>query len=150
MTLHKILHQCHKVLRIWCGSFGTKFDSPTPLSLAITKNDQQNSTADCTSIISLRKKLSGKTYSTFSTTKKKNIQSRRIFPLPVPMPLSSSPALLLRIHEQSPPAAETQCKLPATNSNAQECQYPLARCAFHMYVRGEETQKVSICDYSLV
>jgi len=82
--------------------------------------------------------------------KKKIIQSRRIFPLPVPMPLSSSPALLLRIHEQSPPAAETQCKLPATNSNAQECQYPLARCAFHMYVRGEETQKVSICDYSLV
>jgi len=64
--------------------------------------------------------------------------------------LSSS---LLPNHDEPPTTAETQRNLmwlSTTYSSAQKCQYPLPCCVYYMCLRGEEIQKVSNCDYSLV
>ena len=82
-----------------------------------------------------------------------NSETKRL-PRPVPVPnFSSSPALLLPNHDEPPTTAETQRNLmwlSTTYSSAQKCQYPLPRCVYYMCLRGEEIQKVSNCDYSLV
>jgi len=69
MNLQEISHQWFKVLSVWGGSFGTKYDPPIPLFLEITTDSTKICTDNFTGTISVQIKLWVKhTVQFFSTT----------------------------------------------------------------------------------